>query len=100
MENNQNNDLTVWQRLSKAFGPNSLLNQDYPVYQLDKKELLKTTSKAEYEREKFVLQAWQRPTLPCFEAKYHWRCGVSLPSSKWDRVFHPRYNHQASNTNF
>ena len=50
MENNQNNDLTVWQRLSKAFGPNSLLNQDYPVYQLDKKELLKTTSKAEYEK--------------------------------------------------
>jgi hypothetical protein len=56
MENNQNNDLTVWQRLSKAFGPNSLLNQDYPVYQLDKKELLKTTSKAEYEREKLQAQ--------------------------------------------
>ena len=56
MENNQNNDLTVWQRLSKAFGPNSLLNQDYPVYKLDKKELLKTTSKAEYEREKLQAQ--------------------------------------------
>ena len=51
-------------------------------------------------KKKFVLQAWQRPTLPCFKAKYHWRCGVSLPSSEWDRVFHPRYNHQASNTNF
>ena len=56
MENNQNNDLTVWQRLSKAFGPNSLLNQDYPVYKLDKKDLLKTTSKAEYEREKLQAQ--------------------------------------------
>jgi len=56
MENNQNNDLTVWQRLSQAFGPNSLLNQDYPVYKLDKKDLLKTTSKAEYEREKLQAQ--------------------------------------------
>jgi hypothetical protein len=56
MENNQNNDLTVWQRLSKAFGPNSLLNQDYPTYKLDKKELLKTTSQAEYEREKLQAQ--------------------------------------------
>ena len=56
MENNQNNDLTVWQRLSQAFGPNSLLNQDYPTYKLDKKELLKTTSQAEYEREKLQAQ--------------------------------------------
>ena len=56
MENNKNNDLTVWQRLSQAFGPNSLLNQDYPTYKLDKKELLKTTSQAEYEREKLQAQ--------------------------------------------
>ena len=56
MENNQNNDLTVWQRLSRSFGPNSLLNQDYPTYTLDKKELLKTTSKDEYEREKLQAQ--------------------------------------------
>jgi hypothetical protein len=58
MENNQNNqnNLTVWQRLSKAFGPNSLLNQDYPTYKLDKKELLKTTSKAEFEKEKLQAQ--------------------------------------------
>jgi hypothetical protein len=56
MENNQNHDLTVWQRLSRAFGPNSLLNQDYPTYTLDKKELLKTTSQAEYEREKLQAQ--------------------------------------------
>jgi hypothetical protein len=56
MENKQNNDLTVWQRLSQAFGPNSLLNQDYPTYKLDKKELLKTTSQAEYEREKLQAQ--------------------------------------------
>jgi len=45
-------NLTVWQRLSQAFGPNSLLGQDYPTYKYDKKELLKTTSKQEYEREK------------------------------------------------
>ena len=56
MENNKNTDLTVWQRLSQAFGPNALLNQDYPTYKLDKKELLKTTSQAEYEREKLQAQ--------------------------------------------
>jgi len=43
------NKLTVWQRLSQTFGPNSLLGQDYPTYKYDKSELLKTTSKAEYE---------------------------------------------------
>jgi hypothetical protein len=55
MENN-NQNLTVWQRLSQAFGPNSLLNQDYPTYKFDKKELLKTTSKDDYEREKLQAQ--------------------------------------------
>ena len=50
------NNLTVWQRLSKTFGPNSLLNQDYPTYKFDKKELLKTTSKSEYELEKLQAQ--------------------------------------------
>ena len=54
MENNQN--LTVWQRLTKTFGPYSLLGQDYPTYQYDKKELLKTTSKQEYEKEKLQAQ--------------------------------------------
>jgi len=57
MENNQNNQLTVWQKLSQAFGPNSLLNQDYPTYKYDKEELLKTTSKQEYDTE--LLQAQQ-----------------------------------------
>jgi hypothetical protein len=57
MENNQNNNLTVWQRLSHAFGPNALLNQDYPTYKFDRRELLKTTSKQEYEKE--LLQAQQ-----------------------------------------
>jgi len=52
----KNNNLTVWQRLSQAFGPNSLLNQDYPTYKFDKKELLKTTSKDEYEKEKLQAQ--------------------------------------------
>jgi hypothetical protein len=50
------NKLTVWQRLSKTFGPNSLLGQDYPTYRYDKKELLKTTSKQEYEKEKLQAQ--------------------------------------------
>ena len=55
MEENKN--LTVWQRLSHAFGPNALLNQDYPTYKFDKKELLRTTSKQEYDKE--LLQAQQ-----------------------------------------
>ena len=56
MENNQNNQFTVWQRLSQAFGPNALLKQDYPTYKLDKKELLRTTSKQEYEMQKLQAQ--------------------------------------------
>jgi hypothetical protein len=56
MENNEKNT-TIWQRLSQAFGPNALLNQDYPTYKFDKKELLRTTSKQEYEKE--LLQAQQ-----------------------------------------
>jgi len=57
MENNNNGNLTVWQRLSHAFGPNALLNQDYPTYKFDRKDLLKTTSKQEYDKE--LLQAQQ-----------------------------------------
>jgi len=54
---NQNNqELTIWQRLSKTFGPNSLLNQDYPTFRYDKKELLKTTNKQEYEKQKLQAQ--------------------------------------------
>jgi hypothetical protein len=45
MSNNEN--LTVWQRLSSTFGPNSLLNQDIPTYKFDKKELLRTQNKIE-----------------------------------------------------
>ena len=56
MEENKQNNLTVWQRLQKAFGPNALLNQDYPTYKFDKKELLKTTFKAEFERERLQAQ--------------------------------------------
>jgi hypothetical protein len=54
MENNQN--LTVWQRLTKTFGPYSLLGQDYPTYQYDKTELLKTNSKQQYDKEKLQAQ--------------------------------------------
>ena len=47
---------TIWQRLSQTFGPNSLLNMDEPSYRLDKKVLLRTTDKREYEREKLQMQ--------------------------------------------
>jgi hypothetical protein len=43
----ENRNLTVWQRLSRALGPDALMNQDFPVYKLDKKELLRTTDKGE-----------------------------------------------------
>ena len=49
-------NMTVWQRLSQTFGPNSLLNQDYPTFKFDKKELLRTTNKQEYETEKLQAQ--------------------------------------------
>ena len=52
---------TVWQRLSRALGPNALMNQDYPVYKFDKKEILRTQDKEEYEKEK--LQAQQSAYL-------------------------------------
>ena len=52
----EQNTLTVWQRLSKAFGPNSLLGQDVPTYKFDKKELLKTRDRNEYEKEKLQAQ--------------------------------------------
>ncbi len=55
MEQN-NKNMTVWQRLSTAFGPNSLLSQDYPTFRYDKKELLKTTNKQEYEKQKLQAQ--------------------------------------------
>jgi hypothetical protein len=47
---------TVWQRLSKAFGPNSTIDQQSPVFKFDKKELLKTTDKTEFEKEKLQAQ--------------------------------------------
>ena len=49
-------NMTVWQRLSQTFGPNSLLGQDYPTFKFDKKELLRTTNKQEYETEKLQAQ--------------------------------------------
>jgi hypothetical protein len=42
--------------LSQTFGPNSLLNQDYPTFKFDKKELLRTKSREEYEKEKLQAQ--------------------------------------------
>jgi hypothetical protein len=49
-------NLTIWQKLSQTLGPNSLLNQDYPTYKFDKKELLRTKDKAEFEKEKLQAQ--------------------------------------------
>ena len=49
-------NMTVWQRLSQTFGPNSLINQDYPTFKFDKKELLRTKSREEYEKEKLQAQ--------------------------------------------
>jgi len=54
MENNKK--LTVWQRLSKTFGPDSTLGMDAPTYSFDKKELLKTTNKSDYENQKLQAQ--------------------------------------------
>ena len=42
------------------------------------------------------LVAWRRPTLPRLKTQYHGRGGVSRPSSGWDRVYQPRYRHQAT----
>ena len=55
MENN-NQNLTVWQKLAKTFGPDGTLGQEQPDYKLDKKEILKTQDKAEYERAKLQNQ--------------------------------------------
>ena len=47
---------TVWQRLGRVFGPDSTLDQQSPVFKFDKKELLKTTNKQDYERERLEAQ--------------------------------------------
>ena len=52
----EQNNLTIWQKLSKTFGPNSLLSMDEPSYRLDKKVLLRTPDKQEYEKEKLQMQ--------------------------------------------
>ncbi len=41
----------------------------------------------------FPWKTRQRPTLPCLKTQYHWRWGLSRPSSGWDRVQAPRYDH-------
>jgi hypothetical protein len=46
---------TVWQRLGKVFlDLTQLWTNKSPVFKFDKKELLKTTDKSEYEREKLT----------------------------------------------
>ena len=49
-------NLTVWQRLTRVFGPDSTLSQQPPVYKFDKKELLKTDNKEEFEKQKLQAQ--------------------------------------------
>jgi hypothetical protein len=49
-------NLTIWQRLSQQMGPNSLMGQDIPSFKFDKKELLRTPDKAEYEKQKLQAQ--------------------------------------------
>lgn len=56
MAENNNKNLTIFQRLSQTFGPNGLLNQDLPTYKFNKKELLRTTNKQEFEMEKLQAQ--------------------------------------------
>jgi len=63
---------TVWQRLGRVFGPNANLDQQTPVFKFDKKELLKTTNKQEYETEKlqsqqtmYIGQQWQKVESNC-----------------------------------
>jgi hypothetical protein len=58
---------TVWQRLGRVFGPNATMDQQSPVFKFDKKELLKTTNKQEYETEKlqsqqtmYIGKQWQK----------------------------------------
>ena len=52
----EQNKYTVWQRLGRVFGPNATLDQQPPVFKFDKKELLKTTDKTEFEKEKLQAQ--------------------------------------------
>lgn len=51
-----NQQYTIWQRLSRVFGPDSTLDQQVPQYRFDKKEILRTKSKGEYEKEKLQAQ--------------------------------------------
>ena len=58
---------TVWQRLSRAFGPNATIDPQTPVFKFDKKELLRTQDKQEYEKEKlesqqtmYIGKQWQK----------------------------------------
>jgi len=53
---NSNKNLTVWQRLTQTFGPNSTLGMGQPTYKLDKQELLKTQDKSQFEKEKLQQQ--------------------------------------------
>ncbi len=70
----ENNNLTICQQLSRYYGPHGLSNQAYPAYSFDKKDLLRTTSKAEFEKEK--LQAQQTWYL----------------SGQWAKVEHNMYS--------
>lgn len=51
-----NKKYTAWQRLNIAFGEYGTMGQKPNTYKFDKKEILKTTSKAEFEKKKLEKQ--------------------------------------------
>ena len=88
MAENEKN-LTVWQRLSQTFGPNSLLGQDIPTYQYDKKVLLRTTDKDEYEKQKlqarqtyYLSQQWAKIENNLYSSCKNGKCAVDRKCEK------------------
>src|SRR5690606_33432436 len=81
----EGNCISAVPKNKKAAGP----YRDRPLFEKVNGLFLVTTSSCA------CCNAWRRPTLPCLETKYHRRSLVSRPSSRWDRVGHRRYGHQA-----
>ena len=76
------NNLTVWQRLGKVFGPNSTMDQESPVFKFDKKELLKTTDKKEYENEKLQAQQTMYISKRFIMNQQEWR--LIMITNRWN----------------
>ena len=56
-------NLTIWQRLTKVFGPDSTLGQQPPVYKFDKKELLNRERYHIEQNLDNVINKRKRPTI-------------------------------------